>query len=99
LQWTSQGEDGSYVDTDPESLDLIIANIITGNSSIFVKASDIYEGARDYYDYSIQPSGEHVLFTANYTKQYRHSFFANYYIFDVVAKTTIPLVADQGGGM
>lgn len=41
---------------------------------------------------------ENVLFTANYTKLYRHSFFADYYIFNVKDKTTTPLVADQHGG-
>lgn len=99
LQWSSQGDDGSYVDTDPETGDLLIVNIVTGNSSIFVKASDIDELARDFYDYSIQPSGDHVLLTVNYKKQYRHSFFADYYIFDVATKTTAPLFEGQEGGV
>lgn len=98
LQWTSQGVDGSYVDVDSATGDLLIANIVTGNSSVLVKASDVAEAAQDPYDYSIQPSGEHVLYTANYKKQYRHSFFADYYIFDIAAKTTVPLAADQAGG-
>jgi hypothetical protein len=41
---------------------------------------------------------KHVLFTANYTKLYRHSFYADYYIFNVEDKTTVPLVEDQVGG-
>lgn len=41
---------------------------------------------------------ENVLFTANYTKLYRHSFYADYYIFNVADKTTVPLVDDQVGG-
>lgn len=97
LQWTSQGSDGSYVDTDTATGDLLIANIVTGNSSIFVKASDVDKAAQNPYDYSIQPNGEHVLFTANHTKQYRHSFFADYYVFNTAAKTTVPLAANQAG--
>lgn len=42
---------------------------------------------------------EYVLFTANYTKLYRHSYFADYYVFNVKEKTTVPLVEGQVGGM
>ncbi|KAL3420977.1 dipeptidyl-peptidase 4 [Phlyctema vagabunda] len=97
LQWIAQGEDGTYVDTDAESGDLIFANIVTGNSTTFVAASDIGSDAQDFYDYSIQSSAEHVLFITNYTKQYRHSYFADYYVFNVETKTTVPLVEDQVG--
>ncbi|KAA8901294.1 dipeptidyl aminopeptidase B [Sphaerosporella brunnea] len=41
------------------------------------------------------PSQENVLFAANYTKQYRHSYFANYYIFNRESGSVAPLVADQ----
>jgi len=41
---------------------------------------------------------EHVLFIANYTKLYRHFFYANYYIFNVKDKVTVPLVESQIGG-
>lgn len=41
---------------------------------------------------------QHVLFTANYTKLYRHSYYADYFVYDVAKKTTTPLVADQAGG-
>ncbi|CAG8962340.1 hypothetical protein HYFRA_00005396 [Hymenoscyphus fraxineus] len=95
LQWTSQGADGSYVDLNSTTGDLLISNIITQNSTVLVKASDVAEAARNPYDYSIQPNGQNVLFTANYKKQYRHSFFADYYIFNVADKTTTPLAADQ----
>lgn len=56
LQWTSQGEDGTYIDTTSTG-DLVLANIVSGNSSTFVTASEIGGAAQDYYDYSIQPSG------------------------------------------
>ncbi|KAL2068648.1 hypothetical protein VTL71DRAFT_14985 [Oculimacula yallundae] len=96
LQWTSQGADGTYVEAG-SSGDLVLANIVTGNSSTFVTASELGAAAQDYYDYSIQPSGEHVLFIANYTKLYRYTFYADYYIYNVKDKTTVPLAADQAG--
>ena len=98
LQWTSQGQDGSYIDVDASTGNLVIANVVTGNSSTFVFSSDVATEAQDADDYSIQPSGEHVLYTTNYKKQYRHSFFADYYIFNVATKTTVPLAEDQNGG-
>lgn len=39
-----------------------------------------------------------MLFSANRTKQYRHSDFADYYVYSVVEKSTIPLAEDQHGG-
>ncbi|KAK0110829.1 diacylglycerol pyrophosphate phosphatase, variant 2 [Cadophora gregata f. sp. sojae] len=96
LQWTSQGEDGTYVDTTSTG-DLVLANIVTGNSSTFVTASELGAAVQDYYDYSIQPSGDHVLFIANYTELYRYTFTADYYIYNVKDKTTVPLVPDQAG--
>lgn len=56
LQWTSQGEDGTYVEGSSTG-DLVLANIVTGNTSTFVTASELGGAAQDYYDYSIQPSG------------------------------------------
>ena len=53
LQWTSLGSDGSYVD-QTASNDLVLANIVSGNSTTFVAAKDIGEQAREYYDYAIQ---------------------------------------------
>jgi dipeptidyl-peptidase-4 len=40
-----------------------------------------------------------VLFTANYTKLYRHSYFADYYVLNVKEKTTVALIDGQVGGM
>lgn len=99
LQWVAdpQGADGAYVVQDPTTNSLILVNIVTGKNSTFVDAADLKKLADDYYDYYIQPSQDHVLFSANYTKQYRHSFFADYYVFDRAAKTVVPLVEGQEG--
>ncbi|KAG0133845.1 hypothetical protein HOY82DRAFT_639113, partial [Tuber indicum] len=43
------------------------------------------------------PSAKHVLFSANYTKQYGGSYSADYYIWNVEAMTLIPLVEGQSG--
>ena len=38
---------------------------------------------------------DHILFSANYTKVYRYSFTANYYVYNVTTGTTEPLIPDQ----
>jgi len=56
LHWTSQGKDGTYVDADNKG-NLNLANIVTGNSTVFVDVSELGPALKSYYDYSIQPSG------------------------------------------
>ncbi|CAZ79555.1 unnamed protein product [Tuber melanosporum] len=96
LRWISAGgsEDGTYVVQDRSTSSLELRNIVTNASSIFVDAAEL---KLDYHDYSIQPSAKHVLFSTNYTKQYRHSYFADYYIWSVEAKTLVPLEEGESG--
>ncbi|PWW77994.1 hypothetical protein C7212DRAFT_276799 [Tuber magnatum] len=95
-QWISAGDlpDGTYVAQDPRTSSLTLRNIVTNSSSPFVDAAEL---KLDYHDYSIQPSAKHVLFSANYTKQYRHSYFADYYVWSMESKTLAPLVEGQSG--
>ncbi|KAH0614780.1 uncharacterized protein H6S33_000416 [Morchella sextelata] len=97
VQWIADSSDGTYVVQDPTTGSLVFANIVTGTNETFVDAADIGEAASTFYDYYIQPSGDNVLFSANYTKQYRYSFFADYYIFNRASKSLKPLVDDQVG--
>ncbi|KAG0133843.1 putative dipeptidyl peptidase IV (Dpp4) [Tuber indicum] len=96
LPWIYAGdfEDGTYVAQDPSALNLMLWDIRTNTSSIFVDTAGL---GLVYYNYSIQWSAKHVLFSANHTKQYRHSYFADYYIWSVEAKTLVPLVEGQSG--
>ena len=50
-----------------------------------------------YYDYSTQPSRENVLFSANYTKVYRHSYNASYFVYNHRTGAVTALVDDQAG--
>jgi dipeptidyl-peptidase-4 len=93
LTWVSADSDGTYVEQD-DSNSLIFSNVITQESETFVDATKL---GFEYYDYFIQPSRENVLFAANYTKQYRHSYFADYYVFNRETGEVQPLVEDQNG--
>ncbi|KAI2628512.1 dipeptidyl peptidase IV N-terminal region-domain-containing protein [Hypoxylon sp. NC1633] len=93
VSWLSGGEDGQYIYAGSDGA-LILENFITGESSTFVAANLIPEGVVDYW---LRPDFAKVLFATNYTKQYRHSYFADYSILDVASGELVPLVEDQVG--
>lgn len=76
---------------------LIFKNIVTGASETFVNAADVGVNQNDVVDYQIQPERKFVLYATNYTKQYRYTYFADYFIFNRETKKTEPLVPDQKG--
>ncbi|PWW77996.1 hypothetical protein C7212DRAFT_276806 [Tuber magnatum] len=98
VQWITAGNssDGTYVIPDPSTKTLILWDILTNTSSVFVDAENL---GIEYYEYLVHPSGKHVLFNANYTKQYRHSYFADYYVWGVESETLVPLVEGQSGNV
>ncbi len=73
---------------------LILENFITGESSTFVSADVIPSGVWEYW---IHPDLSKVLFATNYTKQYRHSYCADYSVLDLASGEVTPLVDDQVG--
>lgn len=94
MDWYSGGsEDGQYI-YEGEDGSLVLENFITGDSEVFVPADQIPSG---YYDYFIRPDQSQVLFATNYTQQYRHSYFADYFVYDIAGAETVPLVEDQAG--
>ncbi|KAK8064643.1 hypothetical protein PG994_007281 [Apiospora phragmitis] len=93
IDWLSGGEDGQFIYQD-DSGALVLENFVTGESSTFVAADAIPKGI---HDYTIRPDLKKVLFSTNYKKQYRHSFFADYSVLDVESGEILPLVADQDG--
>ncbi|KAJ6263347.1 Seprase [Drechslerella dactyloides] len=93
VDWFAGGEDGTGLRLSKAG-DIVFENFITGHSSVFLAAKSIPTG---YTEYWIQHNLKRVLFATNYTKQYRHSYFANYLIVDVASGKTTPIVADQAG--
>lgn len=93
VSWLTGGEDGQYIYQGDDG-SLILENFITGESETFVAADDI---PSDTYDYWIRNDLQKVLFSTNYTKQYRHSYFADYSVLDIESKSLTPLVEDQVG--
>ncbi|KAF2750138.1 hypothetical protein M011DRAFT_396545 [Sporormia fimetaria CBS 119925] len=93
LSWVGTGEDGDYIFSGDDG-SLIFENIATGTQRTFLAADKI---PADYWDFTISPDASRVLWAVNYTKQYRHSYFADYLIQDVETGETQPLISDSNG--
>ncbi|KAH9997388.1 dipeptidyl peptidase IV N-terminal region-domain-containing protein [Xylariaceae sp. FL0662B] len=93
VSWLSGGEDGEYIYRSGDG-SLVLENFITGENSTFVGADLIPSDMREYW---IRSDFSKVLFATNDTKQYRHSYFADYSILDVESGELTPLVEDQVG--
>ncbi|KAF5004829.1 hypothetical protein FDECE_8673 [Fusarium decemcellulare] len=93
VDWSSAGGDGNYIVLS-DAGDLVLEDIVTGESKKFVAASELPE---DLHEYWISSDATRVLIASNYTKQYRYSYFADYFILDVESGETTPLVEDQVG--
>ena len=87
FSWVGTGADGDYIYTG-SSGDFIFENVATGESTTFIAADKV---PKKYHDFSISPDASHVLWSVNYTKQYRHSYFADYLIQDVKTGETTSL--------
>ncbi|ORY17018.1 dipeptidyl peptidase IV N-terminal region-domain-containing protein [Clohesyomyces aquaticus] len=93
LNWVSTGQDGEYIYTGADG-SFIFENIVTGKNKTFLSADKV---PADYWDYFISPDATRVLWAVNHTKQYRHSYFADYMVQDVASGEAKPLVADSTG--
>ncbi|POR32975.1 Putative dipeptidyl peptidase 4 [Tolypocladium paradoxum] len=93
VRWVSTGADGQYI-TSNDSNDLVLENIATNDSRIFVPAKQLPEDMRGYW---IRHDQRALLIASNATKQYRHSYFADYFILDIQSGKKVPLVEDQVG--
>ncbi|KAL2812339.1 putative dipeptidyl peptidase 4 [Aspergillus cavernicola] len=93
VQWIATAEDGDYVYQE-QGGGLAIESIVTNRSQTIIPVEEV---PADAYSYWISPDLSSVLWATNYTKQYRHSFFADYYIQDVATFESVPLVEDQTG--
>ncbi|KAI9375912.1 putative dipeptidyl peptidase 4 [Aspergillus egyptiacus] len=93
VQWIATENDGEYVYQEQDG-SLVIESIVTNRTQTIIPADEV---PADAYSYWISPDLSSVLWATNYTKQYRHSFFADYYVQDVATFGSVPLVGDQVG--
>lgn len=93
VDWLPDDEDGLVVYQADDGA-LIFENYASGENDTFVAADLIPE---DVYEYWIRSDQEKVMFSTNFTQNYRHSYWANYIILDVASGEQTPLVDDQNG--
>ena len=91
VDWVSAKEDGQHVYVN-DGGSLVLENLVTQQVETFVDAGQMPE---NYHEYWIKPDLTKVLYSVNFTKQYRHSYFANYFILDRKSGKLEPLVGDQ----
>lgn len=93
VQWASSGADGQYI-TKNDKGDLVLEDIVSGASRVFLRADLMPQDLREYW---ISSDDKTVLLSTNATKQYRHSYFSNYFLLDVASGKKTALVDDQVG--
>lgn len=92
VTWLHSEKDDQFVVEADGALLLCIAS--ENSNRTFIPSDQVPAG---FYDYWISSDGERVLWATNYTKQWRHSYFADYLIQNVSTGETAPLVPDQMG--
>lgn len=93
VRWATSGDDGEYITSNADG-DLVLVDIATGDEEVFLSADQL---PADTYEFWIGAGEERVLVASNYTKQYRYSYFSDYFIVDVASGESTPLVEDQEG--
>jgi dipeptidyl aminopeptidase/acylaminoacyl peptidase len=91
VTWVQSDNDGDFI-TKGEDGSFVFENVVSGNKTTFLSADKI---PQDYSDYWISFDRSKVLWAVNYTKQYRHSYFADYLVQDVATGQTQSLVSDS----
>ncbi|KAJ3797465.1 dipeptidyl aminopeptidase [Lentinula aff. detonsa] len=95
IAWVSEAGDGVFsVSTQDGYIELV--DLKTNTTSNLVKKDDV----KDEYGKPLQhwgvwqlsPDMRYLLVKADYKKQWRWSSFGNYYIHDIVAKATRPMI-------
>ncbi|KAK4137116.1 hypothetical protein BT67DRAFT_372326 [Trichocladium antarcticum] len=93
VTWVQSDNDGDFI-TQGEDGAVVFENIVSGNKTTFLSADKV---PKDYSDYWISFDRSKVLWAVNHTKQYRHSYFADYLIQDVANGEIQPLASDSKG--
>ncbi|KAH6838466.1 dipeptidyl peptidase IV N-terminal region-domain-containing protein [Chaetomium sp. MPI-CAGE-AT-0009] len=88
VTWINSGQDGDFI-TRGEDGAFVFENVVSGNRTTFLSADKV---PADYWDYQISSDYSKILWAVNYTKQYRHSYFASYLVQDVATGQTESLI-------
>ncbi|KAK3313187.1 dipeptidyl peptidase IV N-terminal region-domain-containing protein [Apodospora peruviana] len=93
VEWVGGGKDGQFIKEAADG-SFVFEDVVTGNQTTFLAADKI---PTDYHEYWISPDATQILWSVNYTKQYRYSYFADYLVQHVETGETQPLVPGSKG--
>ncbi|KAJ3088883.1 hypothetical protein HK102_007706 [Quaeritorhiza haematococci] len=97
-KWVEHELDGSYVTRRADNAIVIEHVQYPDNVTVLAEDGEIRDvnGRRIYFqDFFVSPDLKRILVETNRVKGWRHSFFADYYIFDVETKKTRPLTTSK----
>ncbi|KAI8583529.1 hypothetical protein K450DRAFT_221602 [Umbelopsis ramanniana AG] len=94
LVWVQNSQqDGVFTYVQPNTGDIILESVEDQVRSTFVKADELQINNKSVTvdNYLISADTEYLMIWTNRTKQFRHSYFSNVYIFDLIERTLTPL--------
>lgn len=94
LVWVQNSQqDGVFTYVQPNTGDIILESVEDQVRSTFVKANELQINNKPVTvdNYLISADTEYLMIWTNRTKQFRHSYFSNVYIFDLIERTLTPL--------
>ncbi|KAI8890997.1 hypothetical protein K501DRAFT_328149 [Backusella circina FSU 941] len=98
LVWVENDpRDGIFTYRDPDSNDILLESIENGVAQVFVKEKDlkVKEGVISVDSFALSHDAEYLLLRTNSTKQWRHSFHCNIYIYRLSDKKMFPLTSSS----
>ncbi|CAG8545177.1 16226_t:CDS:10, partial [Racocetra persica] len=96
LVWSTTDDDGVFIYQDSD-YNIILEQVSDGSKKTLVKGIDITDPSGsplDYFEFFVSADNQYILFGTNFTKGWRHSYTANYYIFNISSKTSFPLTKE-----
>lgn len=95
IRWYPAGQDGEYTTINNKN-GLVLALIAAWNTTTLVSADKLPNNPRTHW---VRYDGGAVLVAANYTAQYRHSYFADYFVVDIQSGASVAVAEDQAGDL
>ncbi|KAM0756671.1 hypothetical protein T439DRAFT_321362 [Meredithblackwellia eburnea MCA 4105] len=93
LDWLAEAGDGVFSYRTDEG-DIILQDVSKNTTSVLVKGANVKDefGAQlDWWNFKVSADLKYIIFDAEWTKQWRHSSHANFYIYSMATAQTFPL--------
>ncbi|KAI5120961.1 hypothetical protein M0805_001665 [Coniferiporia weirii] len=95
LRWVPEAGDGVYADMDGLRGVITLVDLKSNSTRDLVSLKDIKNERGTLLfpvEWKLSPDMKYILIKTDYKKQWRHSSFGNYYVHDIAAQSTYPLI-------